>query len=261
MMSARQSPALLPFLQKLERGCTFTGEERDAILALPFTPMQIEANRDFLREGQPVDCSTFVFSGMVGAFKQDRSGRRQVVSIYIPGDMVDLHSVPVPETAAALQSLVATTVLHVPHPALRDIAARYPKIAFAFWRQSVLDAAILMEWVMNLGQRNARCRTAHFLCELAYRAHRRTPADGSRIPYGVTQFALADILGLTPVHVNRTLQLLRSEGLIDTIDRSIHRILDWKGLVKAGDFHPGYLKLDEEAMTGWSCHPQVALAN
>jgi CRP-like cAMP-binding protein len=254
---ARQS-ALLPFLEKLERSGSFGAEEEDAILGLPFTSMQIDANRDFMREGQPVGCSTFVLAGMVGAYKQDRRGHRQVVSIYIAGDMLDLHSVPVPETAAALQSLVPTTVLQVPHAALRDIAARFPNLAMAFWRETVIDAGILMEWVMNVGQRDARCGMAHFLCELAYRTLRATPSDGMEIPYALTQFAMADILGLTPVHVNRTLQRLRSEGLIDTIDRSIQRILDWDGLARVGDFNPGYLHFDTHEKTSADCRPKVA---
>ena len=99
---------------------------------------------------------------------------------------------------------------------------------------------------MNIGQRDARTRMAHFLCELAYRCQRSTPEDGMEIPYAITQFALADILGLTAVHVNRTLQRLRNEGLIDTVDRSIQRILNWNGLAKVGEFDPGYLHIDEE---------------
>lgn len=247
-MELQRQSALLPFLEKLERRCEFSDEEASAILHLPFTTSQIEANRDFKHENQPVDCSTFVLAGMIGAYKQDPRGHRQVVSIYISGDMVDLHSVPVPETPAALQSLVATTVLLIPHSALREIAARFPNIAMAFWRETVIDAGILMEWVMNVGQRDARTRMAHFLCEMAYRCLRTTPPDGMEIPYALTQFAFADILGLTPVHVNRTLQRLRGEGLIDTVDRSIQRILDWKDLARVGDFDPGYLRIDPSPM-------------
>jgi CRP-like cAMP-binding protein len=246
-MSSQAQTALLPYLEKLERRCQFTPEERQAILSLPFDSAHIEANRDFKREAQPVDRSCFVLEGMVGAFKQDRRGHRQVVSIYIRGDMVDLNSVPLPETTAALQSLVPTTVLQVPHAALVDIAGTFPKIAMAFWRETVVDTGILMEWVMNIGQRDARTRMAHFFCELAYRCQRSTPKDGMEIPYAITQFALADILGLTAVHVNRTLQRLRNEGLIETVDRSVQRILNWKGLAKVGEFDPGYLHINDES--------------
>ena len=245
-MTSFQQSALYPFLEKLERRSEFTAEEQQVILSLPFNSIHLEANRDFAREGQLTDSSTFVLEGMIGAYKDDRRGRRQIVSVYIRGDMVDLHSVPVPETAAALQSLVPTTVLRVPHDALREAAVRYPNIAMAFWRETVVDAGILMEWVMNVGQRGARSRMAHFLCELSYRIERSAPADGTEIPYAITQFCMADILGMTAVHINRTLQGLRQERLIETVDRSIQRILDWGGLAKAGDFHPGYLHMGEE---------------
>ena len=105
MNSPTSHSALTPFLEKLQRRCTLTPEEQQAILDLPFTTSQIDANRDFKHENQPVDCSTFVLVGMIGAYKQDRRGHRQVVSIYIPGDMVDLHSVPVPETPAAARNI------------------------------------------------------------------------------------------------------------------------------------------------------------
>lgn len=248
MSSPQPTSALLPFLEKLKRRCEFSPEEKAAILSLPFTSMQIASNRDFRLEGALVDSSCFVLEGVVGAYKQDRRGHRQVVSIYIRGDMVDLHSVPVPSTAANLQSLIATTILSVPHAALRDVAIRFPNIAFAFWRETVVDAGILMEWVMNVGQRDARARMAHFLCELAYRCQRATPEDGMEIPYAITQFSMADILGMTAVHINRTLQRLRSDGLIQSVDRSIQRILDWHGLAKLGEFHPAYLHIDPDPL-------------
>lgn len=247
MIPQRQS-ALLPFLEKLERRCEFSDEEAEAILTLPFTSVHIQANRDFVHEGTAVDTSCFVLDGMIGAFKQDRRGHRQVVSIHIRGDMVDLHSVPVPAPAASLQALVPTTVLRVPHQALREIAIRFPNVAFAFWRETVVDAGILMEWVMNVGQRDARSRMAHFLCELAYRCQRSTPEDGMEIPYAVTQFSMADILGMTAVHINRTLQRLRSDGLIQSVDRSIQRIVDWRALARLGEFDPSYLHIDPDSV-------------
>lgn len=245
-MSPEKHSALRPFVERLQSRCPLAPEERQALFDLRFSKTQINANRDFKRELQSVDCSTFVLNGMVGSFKQDRRGHRQVVSVHICGDMVDLHSVPVPQTAAGLQSIVPTTVLLIPHAALRDIASRFPNIALAFWRETVIDAAILMEWVMNVGRRDAHARMAHFLCELAYRSAGSAPSDGAVIPYAITQFAMSDILGLTSVHVNRTLQRLRNEELIDRNERLGQRVLDWDGLARVGDFDPGYLNLGFE---------------
>lgn len=242
MTSHLPSPMQL-FLERFEARASFSAEERHAILALPFLPKQVAPNRDFVRQGERVAHSTFVLDGMVGAFGQDRQGNRQIVSIYINGDMVDLHTVVLPEAVSALQALTPTTILQVPHSSLREIGQNHPRLAEAFWRQCVVDAGILMEWVVNVGRRDARARMAHFLCELACRAARDRPQDGMIIPYAITQFQLSDILSLTAVHVNRTLQSLRQDGLIESVERSIQRILDWEGLTRVGEFDPTYLHL------------------
>ena len=234
---------MLPFLRTLEARSVLSEPERQAILALPFVPRQVRPNHDFVRQDQRVAHSCFVLDGVVGSFKQDAPGDRQIVSIFIDGDMVDLHSVVVPEAMSYLQALTPTTILNVPHEALRDLARQYPNLAEAFWRHCVVDAGILMEWVINVGRRDARQRMAHFFCELGSRATRGQPGDGMIIPYPITQFQLSDILSLTTVHINRTLQGLRQSGLLQSVERSIERILDWEGLAAAGDFDPQYLHL------------------
>ena len=243
-MTSTDSSTMLPFLRTLEARSDVSNEEREAILALPFVPRQIRPNYDFVRQGELLSHSCFVLDGVVGSFKQDRDGNRQIVSIFINGDMVDLHSVVVPEAPSALQALTTTTILQVPHSALRQLARAYPNIGEAFWRHCVVDAGILMEWVVNVGRRDARKRMAHFFCELAVRSEGGTPSDGTVIPYPITQFQLSDILGLTAVHINRTLQGLRQSGLLETAERSTQRILNWEGLARTGEFDSAYLHLD-----------------
>lgn len=235
--------AMLPFLEKLEMRTIFSQEEREAILDLPFHPAQVRPNHDFVRQGELVHHSCFVLDGVVGAFKQDSEGERQIVAIGIHGDMIDLHTVAMPEALSALQALTSTTILQVPHDALRRIARAHPNIAQAFWRDCVIDSGILMEWVVNVGRRDARQRMAHFYCELACRSAREEPRNGMAVRHPITQFQLGDILGLTAVHVNRTLKGLRQSRLLETIERSSVRILDWAGLSAAGDFDSNYLQL------------------
>jgi CRP-like cAMP-binding protein len=234
---------MFPFLAKLETRSSFTAYERTAILGLPCRPQQVNANRDFVRQGEHVDHSTFVLEGVVGAFKQDSEGNRQIVSIYLNGDMIDLHTAVLPESSSALQALCPTMVLRVPHSAIRGVGLEHPMVQEAFWRECVVDAGILMEWVINVGRRNARTRLAHFLCELAFRITRATPEDGAMLPYPITQQQLADILSLTSVHVNRTLKSLRRDGAVEMVERSILRILDWNMLATLGEFDPYYLHI------------------
>lgn len=249
-MTFPEHPPMLPFLEKLETRATFSNEERDAILSLPFTPRHVDANRDLVGLGQRVDHCCFVHEGVIGAFDQDKDGNRQIVSVFINGDMADLPTVVLPQSLLALQALRPTTVLRVPHSALLKVCRAHPRLAEAFWRESAVDAGILAEWVVNVGRRNARTRMAHFFCEMACRWERAEPGNGTLLPHALTQQQLSEILSLTPVHVNRTLQQLRHERLVDTIERSILRILNWAKLSAVGQFDPAYLR-----MTHGKCAP------
>lgn len=246
MMTSPDPPLLRPFMNALEKRSTLSSEDEDAFLALPYTVLEIRANRDFVRQGECLHHCCFVVEGIIGSFKQDAQGNRQIVSVFIDGDMVDLHSAVVPESLSALQALTTSKIVQVPHSAIRKIAADHPNMGQAFWRQCVVDAGILMEWVANVGRRDARTRMAHFFCELACRSEPDGAKDGTVIPYPLTQTHLSDILSLTPVHVNRTLQSLRREGLIETLGRSRERVVDWSGLRRLGDFDPLYLQLKRQ---------------
>ncbi|HYD11460.1 MAG TPA: Crp/Fnr family transcriptional regulator [Allosphingosinicella sp.] len=245
-MSLADPTPLHPFLDKLLSRSDLSAEEQQTILDLPARPEQIETNRDFVRLGERTDHACFVVAGLVGRFGQSRNGNRQITAVHIPADMVDLHSVVAPDACSALQALSVTTILRVPHVALRAAAHRFPAIAEAFWRECVVDAAVLSEWVVNVGRRNARARIAHLLCEIACRSQGMANKDGSSIPFPATQTHIADMTGLTSVHVNRTLQSLSQEGIVDLYNRQIH-VRDWAGMTRAGDFDPTYLWLAKAA--------------
>lgn len=236
-------PATLqPFLDRLVLRSRLGAAEQRAIRALPARPAQVQANRDFVRIGERVHHACFVLAGLVGRFAQSREGTRQITAVHIPSDMIDLHSVVVPEAGSALQALSVTTILRIPHESLRDAAQRYPAIAEAFWRECVVDAAVLAQWVVNVGRRDARSRICHLLCEVACRVTGLRARTGTSIPFPATQSHIADMTGLTAVHVNRTLQALRQEGVVDLHSRMVH-ILDWKAMVRIGAFDAGYLHL------------------
>ena len=230
------------FLQRLTKRSILNEDERQAILNLPAYASQVDSNRDFVKLGEQLDHSCLVVAGFVGRFDQNKNGVRQITAVHLPGDMADLHSVVQPEATSALQALSTATILRIPHSAVRHTAAAFPAIAEALWRDCMVDAAVLAQWVVNVGRRDAKSRIAHLLCEVATRVG-VAPADGEvMFPFPVTQMQLADVTGLTPVHVNRTLQALRREGLADV--RYNARIFDWDALVKAGDFDPDYLQVN-----------------
>ena len=235
--------ALSLFIDRLETRSSLSAEERDAILSLRGAAAQVGTNRDFVGLGEQVDHACLVVDGLVGRFSQTLDGHRQITALYIPGDMPDLHSVVLPQASSALQALTTTTILRVPHDALARVAARYPAIAQAFWRDCTVDAIVAAEWIANVGRRDARTRLAHLICEMEQRYARIGKVDGDSFDFPATQAHLADATGLTSVHVNRMFQTLRLEKIVSVHGRKI-TILDRPALERAADFDRGYLQLD-----------------
>ena len=235
-------PDLQRFLDRLTRRSILSEEEQQSILNLPAHAEQVHAGRDFVKLGEMVEHSCLIVGGYVGRFDQNYDGMRQITALHIPGDVADLHSVVQPEATSALQALSTATILRIPHSALRGVAAAYPAVAEAFWRDCAVDGSILAQWVVNVGRRKARTRIAHVLCEMATRLEVTSARGEKMFPFPVTQTQLADVTGMTAVHVNRTLQALRAEGLIELKNHA--RIFDWNALVKTGDFNADYLQMD-----------------
>ncbi|MER9140488.1 Crp/Fnr family transcriptional regulator [Mesorhizobium sp. M0830] len=153
----------------------------------------------------------------------------------VAGDLPDLHSLHLSVIDCTFSTLIPTRLGFMRHDALRAICEQHPRIATAFWRSTLIDAAIYREWVTNVGRREAFTRMAHILCELIYRLRSVGRIKDHIADIPITQAALGDALGLSTVHVNRMLQELRRKGLIATSGPTVHA-LDWPNLVRAGDF-------------------------
>jgi CRP-like cAMP-binding protein len=235
------SPHLQPFVDRLTSRSVLTANEQQAILDLPCHAEQVQANLDFVTLGQKVDQACFIVAGLVGRFDQNANGDRQITAFHIPGDMPDLHSVVQPQATSALQALSVATVLRIPHSAIRAATAKHHALAEALWRDCMVDAAILSQWVVNVGQRDAKARIAHLLCEMATRLKVPMETGVFTFSFDVTQSQIADATGLTVVHVNRVLRALRESALADVRRREVH-VLDWAALKAVGDFDETYLQ-------------------
>lgn len=232
--------ALALFAQRLEARSEISDEERTALLALPGTPQKVSAHHEFVRLGEELTHACLVTDGVVARFAQLDDGSRQIIGFHIPGDMVDLYSLMLPRAPSPLQAQSRATILKVPHQALRDLAFNHRGLSSAFWRDCVADGHIVAQWLVNVGRRNARARTAHLICEMAVRYAQIDRLEHGVFPFPITQEQLADALGLTSVHVNRSLRGLRESGLV-RLGRGEAAILDWDGLTRAAEFDPGYL--------------------
>lgn len=239
-MAHSDTASLHLFLSRLMARSVLDKEEQDAILALPTRRFELKKGHDFVHINERVTYSSVIASGMVGRFGQTKEGARQFTAFHIPGDMVDLHSAVRPVGIGGLNALSHAVILQVPHSAIKAVAARYPAVAEAFWRDCMLDAAVLMQWVVNVGRRNARTRLAHLFCEMAVRyGQDREAVLTYDLP--VTQEGLGDATALTSVHINRTLQVLKD---VVTLKNGRVSIKDWATLERTGDFDPTYLMAD-----------------
>ena len=241
-MSYSATADLQRFLDRLSTRSILTDVEQQAILSLPTDRVMIRANHEFVQEREETTHCCLIASGLVGRTGLTRNGKRQITAFHIPGDMADLHSAVRPVGVGGLTAMTDTVILRVPHDAVRRIAANYPAVAEALWRDCMLDAAILMEWVVNVGQRDASTRLAHILCEMSLR-YSRDRGMLEEYEFGASQEQLGDATGITGVHVNRSLRKLREQGLV-TVKGGRVTIADWERLARAGEFDSYYLTAD-----------------
>jgi CRP-like cAMP-binding protein len=240
-------PAILDgMIRKFERRASLSEEDRAALLALPFRVVRAEPGRYLRREGSTTDHSILILSGLAYRHKINADGSRQIVSIHIPGDFVDLEGALLKTADHNVQALTRCDLAVVPRAALRDLLVSHPQVALAMWVDTLIDASIFREWIMNIGRRDARERLAHIFCEFALRLEvaGMGSTDGYELP--MTQEQLADASGLTAVHVNRTLKTMAAEGLIRREKRFI-LIPDWEKLRSVAGFSELYLHLDQVA--------------
>jgi len=237
-MAVTVPDALGLFVDRLLLRTPLSAAQLAVMTSLPGRISKVPACHDIILPGQHTDQSCLVASGLVARFDTMADGRRQIVAFYLPGEMCDLHSVPVPTSGWGLEALSGSTLVFVSHAALRE-AASDPAIALAFWRDTVTDGSLLAKWAANLGRKQAMPRLAHLFCEMGVRMEARGLGMKTEYELPVTQAQLADAVGLTSVHLNRTLKALRHEG-VTFAGRKV-TIADWPGLTQLAEFDPVYL--------------------
>lgn len=239
-MSDGSDPDLLHHLARLLRRGPLSQRAQLAFLGLRFRREGFPACREVIREGDPTDRCCFVEQGLVSRFKTVRNGGRQIVSFHMRGDPVDLQSSLVTIADHGISTHIPTIMLTVAATEVLQVMEDCPELGRALWFETFVDAAIFREWTLNVGRRSGLERTAHLLMEFAYRYQSIGLSNGLEFELPITQIDLADALGLSPVHVNRSLQALRSNGLIRTFRRTIV-IQDPGAMSQLAGFDPAYL--------------------
>lgn len=240
-MTTRNSSRLAPMVRKLKQHSELSPTEADALLALPNRLATIKAGAFVVREGDkaPDDC-ILVLSGFAYRSKTAGSGARQILSVHLRGDLVDLQNSLLDIADHNVQALTSIEMAYIQWQDILKVTTACPNIGYALWRDTMIDASMSREWLLNIGRRNARQRVSHLLCELAMRQAATTICDGTNYVLPMTQSQIGDATGLTSVHVNRIFRSMREDGLVNADRRSLI-ITDWPRLQQAGDFSGAYL--------------------
>ena len=243
MQSHTNSSTLEPLVEKLAYRVDLSAEEREVIMALPFTIKTMERAQYVVRERQLATYSCVMLSGYSFRSKLVGTGDRQIVALHMKGEVVDLQNSLLKVADHSVQMLTPGKVAMIPREEIIRLTLEWPRIGHAMWIDTLVDASIFREWIANVGRRDARTRVAHLLCEFAVRLRLAGLGRDTYYELPMTQEQLADATGLTPVHINRTLKLLEKEGLINRPNPRAICIGDWRKMAEVGDFDTNYLHL------------------
>jgi len=234
-------------LKKLRLRATISAEEEKIIRGLVAETREFPADRTIVRTGEKLNQSLLLLDGWLVRSKDLPGGERQLLEIHVAGDFADLHGYTLKRLDHDVMSVTDCVIGLVPHDRLRELTEKHPHLTRVYWLSTNLDAAIAREMAMSLGQRSAISRMAHLFCELHIRLGIVGKTNGQSFEFPLTQRELSECLGLTVVHVNRTLQELRRRRVIEAGNRQI-TIIDPKALEALAEFDPGYLQLERRAL-------------
>lgn len=235
-------------MRKMEGIDGLSDSDRVALAKLPIRSITLGTDKDIVREGDRSLQSCILLQGLACSSKITGAGKRQIVAFHLPGDMPDLQSLTLGTIDTTITTMIPSKVGIILHEHLLGLFENR-RLNAGFVRSLVLDAAVSREWVVNVGRRDALSSTAHLLSELSTRMHSiGAAADGNSFDLPITQQDLADALGLSIVHANRCLQVLRKKSLISWVGQTL-TILDREGLEEIGDFTPDYLHMNRRALS------------
>jgi CRP-like cAMP-binding protein len=229
-------------IRKLERLARLDHADRRAIADLPFRMAAVPEGAHLVREGERITECCLLLAGYAFRYKAVANGSRQIVSFHLPGDVLDVQHFLLSKADHGLQTLTNATVAWLPIGTIKALIEDRPRIREALWRDTLIDASIFREWVLNVGRRDPKSRIAHMLCEFAVRREAAGLGPPERFDLPMSPEHIADATGLTPVHVNRMLAALADDRVIQRERRQV-RIVDWERMCRVADFNIDYLHM------------------
>jgi CRP-like cAMP-binding protein len=231
-------------VQKLKLHSPLADEDIAGLRALSAYTRIVGRNEDFIRQGDKPHAAAIVLRGMTGRYHTLRGGRRQYLSFHLTGDMPDVQSLFLERMDHAVCGIGEALIALVPHDDLLQVFQRHPAVGLAFWRETLIDAAIFRQAITNNGSRPALSRIAHLFCELYCRARAAGLGKLGSCELPLSQSQLGEALGMSIVSVNRTIQSLRQTGMVEFRNGTL-TVYDWNRLAALGDFESSYLHLTQ----------------
>lgn len=233
-------PIMAALFQRLQTTTNAGPDDLLALQTLPYTLRNYRVNQTVIREGdRPSECCLIV-EGFCIRSKTIADGKRQILSIHLPGDLPDLQNLHLTTMDHDLVALSDCTLAFVGHAVLKDLIRTRPTVGDIFWRDTLLDAAVFREWIVNVGQRAAHSRLAHLIVELRERLRLIGRVAGNTFAMPLTQEQLGEAMGVTSVHTNRIIRQLRIDGVLE-FQRGSVTILNERKLQELAQFDGRYL--------------------
>jgi CRP-like cAMP-binding protein len=230
-------------VRKLEGYTPLDVEDKRLLNSVIQDIRHVAAHTDLATEDEKPTFVHLVLEGFACRYKCTAEGNRQIMAYLLPGDFCDLHVVVLKQMDHSIATISPCTVVDIPRESILALLQR-PALSLALWCAALVDAAVLREWLVNVGQRRAAQRLAHVLCELLLRLRIVGLAENS-YDLPLSQTDLADTIGVSNVHLNRVLQELRREDLISW-KKEILVIKDIDRLMKYSGFNPNYLHIGRQ---------------
>ncbi|MHC8494381.1 Crp/Fnr family transcriptional regulator [Thalassospira sp. SM2505] len=226
--------------KKLKNYIDLTDQELGTLAGMPGRSLMIPAGEDIVHEGQSGHRAFILQDGWVMSYKLLPEGARQIIDFQVPGDFLGLRSLLLRTSDHSFEAVTDVRVAEVKAHDMLSAFSSSPRLAMAILWAVSCDEAMVVEHLVNIGRRSAIERTAHFLLELGARLRLIGVGTAQGYPCPLSQYQLADTLGLSAIHINRVLRQLREQKLV-TFQKGLVRFDDLERLTALAEFEMGYL--------------------
>ncbi|WEZ85385.1 Crp/Fnr family transcriptional regulator (plasmid) [Rhizobium sp. 32-5/1] len=235
-----------PLILNLQARDSVSAREAEVLRSMIVREHRFVVGEDMVTEGSRPSYSTLLLDGIAARYKVLEDGRRQITALHVAGDFVDLHAFPLKTMDHSIVALSACHVGFADHGDLKRVTETEPHLTRLLWLLTVIDGAIHREWIVAMGRRSKKSHMAHLFCELLMRLQVVGKTNNNSFSFPLTQAELADVPGISLVHLSKTLRLLRDEKALDWVSRTV-TIHDWRELVRLAEFEPNYLNYYTES--------------